>query len=314
MATSALSGDDDDRPAEVRPLVSVVVATNRVGPFLDEALRSVTEQTYRPIEVIIVDDGAADPAAVDAAAAIWPDSIVIHQQPSGVSIARNRGAARVSGALIAFLDDDDRWHPERLARQVDALAIHPTAVAGYCGMRSIDADGKVLVEADQIAVSGAVEVARRRTGIMLPNLLVRADAFERVGGFHNAIRLAEDLDLVLKLSLLGDFVFTSEPLVDYRTHAQNTTRRHRELCRSIDRVVRLHLWSAQESGCDDLVAAHRESLRANGRYAWWGAVRTAKSRLRAYDVRGAVTELVWAQRFAPGGVPDAITRRLRKTG
>ena len=293
------------------PLVSVIVATNRGGPFLDEALGSVLQQAYRPIELIVVDDGAPDSAAVDRAAAIWPDVRILHQEPAGVSIARNRGVAQSHGELIVFLDDDDRWHPDRLRRQVEDLAAYPGAVAGYCSMRSIDAAGSVLVEPDQIAVTGAVEVARRRTGIMLPNLVIRRDAFDSVGGFHTAIRQAEDLDLVLKLSLLGDFVFTKDLLVDYRTHAGNTTRRHRELCRSIDQVVRLHLWSAREQGRDGLATAHRESLRANGRFAWWGAARAAKSRIRKGDLCAGIAELAWAQRFAPAGVPDAVVRRLR---
>lgn len=314
-ATDGIAAADVAEPREpsavALPSVSVVVATNRVSPFLEEALESVRRQTYGRVEVVIVDDGSPEPDASVAAAAAYPGARVIRQEPSGVAIARNVGVAATTGELIAFLDDDDRWHPERLERQVRSLSTSPGAVAGYCGMQSIDEDGRVIVQADQVAVTSPVEIARRRTGIMLPNLMVRRDALESAGGFHPAIRLAEDLDLVLKLSQRGDFVFTDGALVDYRTHGANTTRRHRELCRSIDRVVRLHMWSARERGDDDLVAAHRESLRANARYAWWGALRAARSNLRSGRWRSAADDLLWAQRFAPGGVQDAVGRRLR---
>ncbi len=175
-----------------------------------------------------------------------------------MSTARNLGVSHTRGELLVFLDDDDRWHEKRIELQV--AAIDDTVVASYCGMRTVDEHGRELVAADQHQVRDVHEVLRRGTGIILPNLMTRRDAFVRVGGFHPAFRRAQDLDLVIRLALAGELRFVDETLVDYRRHADNNTRRYRELCRSIDHVVRLHAWAATERGradlADDVTARH----------------------------------------------------------
>src|SRR5690606_10625865 len=94
-------------------------------------------------------------------------------------------------------------------------------------------------------------------------------------------------------------------LVDYRAHGQNTTRRHRELCRSIDQVLRLHQWSASERGDRALVVAYQQSIRSNDRFAWWSALRAARNSPRS------LREVAWAIRFAPRAPGDAALRRIR---
>lgn len=293
-----------------QPLVSVVVATNRAASYLHEALASVASQSLQADEVIVVDDGCPDPSVIEIAAAAV-NATVLHQAASGVSAARNYGASRSTGEFLVFLDDDDRWHPQRLALQVHALRTEPSSVASYCGLQTIDATGLgVLAVADQVRAT-RLAVAARRTGILLPNLLLRREAFERAGGFHSGIRMAEDYDLVLRLCLLGDFAFVPETLVDYRAHATNTTGRHRELVRSVDHVVELHRWAAQERGDTEFIAALTESSRRNARYAWWSALRSARSAIEAKHPGRAAGEMAWALRHYPAGLVDGIVRRLR---
>jgi glycosyltransferase involved in cell wall biosynthesis len=295
------------------PLVSVVVATNRVSPFLAQALQSLTDQTHPRVEVIVVDDGSPDPSAVEAAVATAaPSARVLHRAPSGVSAARNAGAAAATGELLVFFDDDDLSRRDRFERQAARLMASDATVACYCGMRTIDTDGRVLVEADQTAVRDRLDVARRRTGILLGNLMMRRADFDAVGGFDTRLSLAEDLDLVLSLSERGDFVFEPEALFDYRLHGGNTTSRHRELAASIDRIVRAHRLRAETAGDAELVRAHSESLRANNRFAWWGAMRHARAELRARRWGTAASDLAWAVRFAPFAPFDAVRQRLRR--
>jgi glycosyltransferase involved in cell wall biosynthesis len=293
--------------ANAHPLVSVVVATNRVSPYLAEALDSVAAQTYPAIEVIVVDDGSPDASAVADATAHLPGARLVRQPAQGVSAARNTGAGIATGAFLVFLDDDDRWHPNRIEQQVRGLSESPAAPLGYCGMQSIDERGRVIAAADQVAVTGEHDVARRATGIILPNSMIRRDAFHAVGGFDPDLRQAEDLDLVLRLARRGPFVFSPDTLVDYRAHAHNTTRRHRELCRSIRLVLTDHQRDAARRGDRALVAAYRESLRANGRYAWWSAMRASRRNGGPNRLR----ELLWAFSFAPLAPLDAALRRLR---
>ena len=200
-----------------RPRVSVIIATSRGGPFLTEALASLAAQTYPDVEAVLVDDGSEHPEQIASVVHLFPAVHLVRQHGAGPSVARNTGVQHTTGELIAFLDDDDRWHPDRLRQQVDALA-ESDAVASYCGMRTIDAAGSELVAADQHQADDIHDVLRRRVGIILPNLMIRRDTFVRIGGFHPAFRLAEDLDLVMKAALEGRFVFVGATLVDYRHH------------------------------------------------------------------------------------------------
>lgn len=280
-------------------LVSVVIATNRGGAFLSEALASVAAQSHPRVEVILVDDGSPDPDALRAIVADFPGVRVLRTEPSGVSAARNHGAAHCSGDILAFLDDDDRWHPDRLQRQVSDLAGRQDAVAGYCRMRTIDTKGLEIVPGDQCAVRDVHDVIRGITGIILPNLVISRRTFEEIGGFDPAYRQGEDMDLVLKAARRGHFVFTDEVLVDYRHHEGNTTRSHRDLATGLRTILRTHLLSVREDGRDDLVADYRHRLRANDRFAAWSAARAAKGLLREGRVAAAFGEIAWALSFAP---------------
>ena len=300
-----------DPSTDLDPLVSVVVATDRGGMFLSEALASVAAQTYPHVETVLVDDGSTEPAALRTITDRFPGVRVLRQDNAGVSVARNFGVSQTRGSLLVFLDDDDRWDPERLARQVDALRLAPQAVLSYCGMRTIDATGQELVAADQHQVRDVHDVLRRCTGIILPNVMVRRETFLRVGGFHPSFRRAQDLDLVLKVALEGDFVFVGETLVDYRHHGGNNTRRHRELCRSIDQVVRLHMWNAVEKGRADLVPDYRASLAANDRFAAWSAARESRRLADQRAYLAAAREIAWVLRFAPGAPVSWLKQRIR---
>lgn len=290
----------DHADAPPAPRVSVVVATNRGGPFLGEALASVMAQTMPVAELVVVDDGSPDPDALRTIVAETPQAQVVRIPASGVSAARNRGVAETSGEVLAFLDDDDRWHPERVERHVAAMTTRPDAVVSYCGMRTIDADGAELVAADQHAAADEADVVRG-PGVMLPNLMVQRTAFDAVGGFDPAYRQGEDLDLVLKAAALGPFAFVDEVLVDYRHHATNTTRSYRDLATSIRTILRRHRASALDAGRADVVPAYDERLRANDRFAWWSAVRAGRESLRTRRVGAAFSDAAWAVRFAPLG-------------
>lgn len=293
------------------PTVSVVVATNRGGPFLAEALASVTAQTLPAVELVVVDDGSPEPEALRTIVADVPGARLVRRPPSGVSAARNAGVAGTTGDLVAFLDDDDRWHPERLRRHVEAMAAQPDAVVSYCGMRTIDAAGAELVAADQRPAQHQADVVRG-PGVMLPNLVVRRATFDAVGGFDPAYRQGEDLDLVLKAAALGPFAFVDDVLVDYRHHPTNTTRSHRDLATSLRTILRRHRAVALAGGRRDVVDAYDERLAANDRFAWWSAARAARSALAARRIGAAAAEVAWAARFAPGAPLRVALRRVRR--
>jgi glycosyltransferase involved in cell wall biosynthesis len=108
------------------PHVSVVIPVFNAAALVASALRSVFAQTFADFEVILVDDGSEDREALDAALAEFSGRVRQIRQPNGgPAMARNTGIAAATGELVAFLDADDEWLPEKLARQVEYFGRYP---------------------------------------------------------------------------------------------------------------------------------------------------------------------------------------------
>ena len=127
------------------PLVSVVIPTYNRSTWVIGAIESIRRQTFDNLEIIVVDDGATDDTAgrVTAQSAEDPRVSYLYQANRGVSAARNAGLARARGEFIAFLDSDDLWLPQKLARQLDLLE-KPDVDVVYCDFAMIDENGERL--------------------------------------------------------------------------------------------------------------------------------------------------------------------------
>lgn len=210
------------------PLVSVVIPVYNGERFLCETLESVFAQTYQDYEIVCVDDGSKD-----ASLAIlneYRDRIkVVQQANTGQAGARNAGAKTGTGKYLAFLDQDDRWYPQKLERQVAILEANPEAVMVHCDMDWINETGHVT---QRSLVSASRRSAHR--GVTMPQLvgwdpciypsttLIRRVAFDRVGGFDPELRsYGEDIDLMLRLRPEGLFIFLGETGTQYRNHSTN---------------------------------------------------------------------------------------------
>jgi glycosyltransferase involved in cell wall biosynthesis len=180
-----------------RDLVSVVMPCYNGERYLAEAIDSVLGQTYRPVELVVVDDGSTDGSRRIAQG--YGDRIRWTQHDhSGISAARNRGIALASGEFLGFLDADDLWTADKLERQVGALRDDPAL-----GMVSGEMEQFVSPElADRLEsriqfVDGAVSV--RIPG----SVLVRRSEFDRVGPFSTALTTGEFMDWVSRASAAG---------------------------------------------------------------------------------------------------------------
>src|SRR3954452_15388536 len=109
------------------PTVSVVIITYNYGRFIAGALDSVLAQTRPADEIIVVDDGSTDDTAAEGGGYADQGVQYLYQPNAGMSAARNRGIRASRGDLIAFLDSDDRWLPDKLALQLENLATYPDA-------------------------------------------------------------------------------------------------------------------------------------------------------------------------------------------
>ena len=223
-------------------LVSVVLPVYNGARFIRESLDSVLAQTFHDYEVICVDDGSTD----DSVAILdeyRQQVIVFRQANAGQGAARNAGVRQASGPYVAFIDQDDRWYPWKLTQQVVAIERDPQAVLVHCNSDRMDAQGQVVQRGATVEEhSRAMESPLGRLlgeGLILPSaMLVRRDAFERVGGFDHALRGYEDFDLCARLKQEGRFVFLDEPGMCYRIHAGGSSRAGHTVVRSRERFLK----------------------------------------------------------------------------
>lgn len=209
------------------PTVSVVITTYNSEQFIASAVESVLAQTYKDIEVLVVDDGSTD----DTRHVLESYGNQIHyiwQENQERSAARNHGVGLAKGDLIAFLDSDDVWLKEKLALQVDAIQRFPQAVMVYGCAQIIDPKGtptRWWGEDTIGSLEGEVESSIQDNNILFGSSLtpsiamIRKDAFEQIGGFDTTIHrgIGEDWDLWIRLSSLGPFVRIPRLVAQYRT-------------------------------------------------------------------------------------------------
>ena len=181
------------------PLVSVIIPTFNRGWILKEAIESVRSQTYRNFEFIIVDDGSMDNTR-DILEEFKEDIVVIRQKNKGVSAARNIGVASSRGTLIAFLDSDDLWKPEKLAVQVAFFASNPETQICQTDEIWIRRGNRVNPKKCHQKPSGMIYVPSLSLCLVSPSaVMMKKDLFESVGGFDENLPACEDYDLWLRI-------------------------------------------------------------------------------------------------------------------
>jgi glycosyltransferase involved in cell wall biosynthesis len=199
-------------------LVSVVVPVFNGERYLREALQSILAQSHHPLEIVAVDDGSTDGSA---AILTEHEGVRCIRLPNGgVAAARNRGVEASQGTFLAFLDQDDRWLPGKLAAQMAILRDHPRAGFAITLQRFItepDAPPSAFVREKLLHVD--------HPGYVPSGLLVRREAFERVGPFVETYRYGSDADWFIRATEVGvNGVVVPEVLLLKRLHASNESR------------------------------------------------------------------------------------------
>lgn len=199
------------RVAKLR--VSAVIPTYNRAAFLPAAVASIRDQTYPCDEVVIVDDGSSDNTA-EVVAALGDGIRYVRQANAGPAAARNRGIREATGELVAFLDTDDRWLPNKLQRQVEIFQREPDVALVSADMAIEDAAGKRIVESN-FARRGLRALFTELDGRPVPdaprrllkvNFINTSTAVARRGvlldldGFDTRLRFGEDLELWLRIA------------------------------------------------------------------------------------------------------------------
>lgn len=200
------------------PRVSVVIPAFNAERYLREAVESVLAQTYRDFEVLVVDDGSTDGTAA-LAASFGPPVRCIRQANAGPSAARNRAIRECAGELVAFLDADDLWLPEKLAEQVPLFDPQGRVGLVYCQAERIDSQGRPLPT--QLAPKPVGRVLRDfliRNHCPTSAAVIRRECFARCGYLPEDMVWAEDWHLWLRLARHYEFAAVQRPLVRHRVH------------------------------------------------------------------------------------------------
>lgn len=220
----------------MKPLVSVIVPLYNAAPFIGEALESALASTYRPIEVVVVDDGSTDDSLriAQAWAAKHPEVQVLHQANAGVSAARNQAIRAAKGTFILPMDADDKISPTYIAQAVEAMNDEVRVVgckAEYIGAKR----GEWKLPAY------TPELLARRNMIHISSMFRKAD-WERIGGFCEEEIYREDWDFWLSMMELGGrYVRLNETGLYYRVLPGSRRSQAKAQKRAIvDAINRLH--------------------------------------------------------------------------
>lgn len=207
------------------PKVSVIIPTYNRHAMLKEAVESVLAQDYQHFELIVVDDGSTD-LTPEILKSYRAAVTVIHQNNQGVSSARNTGIKAASGDLVAFLDSDDLWLPQKLSSQVDFFKSNPEAL--ICQTQEIWIRNGVRVnpKKQHQKASGMIFEPSLKLCLVSPSaVMMRASLFETVGLFDPDLPACEDYDLWLRISCRYPIYLIDTPLVIKRGgHADQLSR------------------------------------------------------------------------------------------
>jgi len=219
--------------AESAPLVTVITPAYNVGPYIGEAVDSVLGQRFRDFEYIVVDDGSTDQTAEEVSKRSDPRLTLVAAQHDGPANARNVGLERARGQFVAFLDGDDRWHPDFLGRQLASLqSAGPDVAAVFARSRVISQTGRLYAFRWQRAGrydfdDMLIDSCPPRTG---SSLLIKKSAIDAAGYFRDK-RTVSDLDMWLRIqrdSGMPYFLGSSAYLLDLRVRSGAMSRNYRQ--------------------------------------------------------------------------------------
>jgi glycosyltransferase involved in cell wall biosynthesis len=318
--------------------VSIVIPAYNRERFLGATIDSVLAQTVHDWELVVADDGSTD-ATVDVArryAASDPRIMVVGGSNGGVAVARNRGlaAADPQSEFVAMLDSDDMWTPDALAVLIAALDDHPHSVAAHGWARCADDLGRPMASndleqwmrgrtelRDGSVVSLRVDEPTTFAALVLENwvvtpgtTLIRHEALGRAGPLDPRTAPADDWQLMLRLSRLGEFAFVDRQVLWWRRHelalSETSTRWRRAHFRVRDKLL---IDTANAAGDADLArAAYRRLIRGSWNEAWSAAragelSKAARRAAKAIDGQARYTRGVVIGRLSTIGKATATS-------
>lgn len=236
-------------------LVSVIIPCYNGEHFVRDSIQSSLDQTYRHVEIIVVNDGSTD-GSLDVISGFGDRVKVIDQNNMGLPGARNSGIEASTGKYLAFLDADDYWATNFLEKMVDALEGCNAGIA-YCGWQNVGLDndrGLPFVPPDYQSAPDKLELLIENTRWPVHAALVRKELVTEIGGFNRKWTTCEDFALWIEIATRSTLVRVAEVLAYYRHHSMGQMTENRL------RVARNH-WLIQM----EFIRSHPDIVSAIGR-------------------------------------------------
>ena len=223
-------------------LISVIIPVYNGELTIEETVKSVLNQTFQDLELIVIDDGSVD-STLDVLSRIQDPRLKVFSYPNaGLSASRNRGIDRACGEFISFIDADDLWTDDKLEAQLKSLRENPEAAVSYSWTDFIDMSGNLL----------GFGIHHTANGYVFPNMLkfffigsgsnalIRKHVFDELGQFDETLTSAEDLDMFLRIASQYQISAVPESQIFYRitdnSMSRNVVRQERETLKVIDRA------------------------------------------------------------------------------
>ena len=236
-----------------KPLVSVIIPAYNAARTICTTINSVLNQTYKNLEVIVVDDGSRDRTAELVQEIVQQDErvVLIKQANAGVAKARNKGIEESQGEYVAPIDADDIWFPDKIELQVQCMLSSPASVGlVYTWSVCIDYQGKIFGK----YLADVYQKKHSLTGCILPALaytnflnnaslpLIRRSCFAKIGGYDPQLKQqqaqgCEDLDLYLRIAEYYEFQVVPKFLMGYRQEINSMSRNCAAMAKSYSLVI-----------------------------------------------------------------------------
>ncbi len=196
-----------------KPLVTCIIPVFNSEKYIESAIESVLNQTYKNIEIIVIDDGSTDdtPKLIKQ----YDGKIrYIRQANSGSAAARNLGISNSSGEFIGFLDSDDMWDKNKITLQLECLENNLRTEVCLCNIKIINEKGSRIPDDNYVIV----------TPYSVCSILIKTEAIKKVGYFNNNLKFGEDTDWFMKIKEMEIPVkILKDKLVYARLHKDNLT-------------------------------------------------------------------------------------------
>jgi len=208
-------------------ITTVIPVRNRIK-FIARALESVHAQTHQPAEIIVVDDASTDGTTnflMEQTKQTTNLKVIALEQNIGAAEARNIGIRHAKGDLIAFLDSDDAWYPQKLEKQIAEFRLDDSVIAVFSGSRVVYSDHSFShIPAPEVTLTDLFYSNALST---TSSALISKNALVQVGGFDRSLPSCQDWDLFIRLAEIGKIRVVQEELIEFLNHDEGRISRNK---------------------------------------------------------------------------------------